>query len=121
MLSGQALRLDVDVSQPLAYGMNEHSAAFFAFSSAFEPAPRDGSAAPVAVQTIARYGASDVLVSGWLEGENVIANRAAVAQVTVGQGRVVLIGFPAQHRAQSHATYRLLFNALLTAQRPKAK
>jgi hypothetical protein len=118
---GSLLRLDVDVSQPLAYGMSQHPAAFFAFSSAFEPVPPDGSATPVAVQTIARYSASDVLVSGWLEGENVIANRSAVVQINVGQGRVVLMGFPAQHRAQSHATYRLLFNALLTAQRPKAK
>jgi hypothetical protein len=127
---GSILGLDVDVSQPLGYGMSAHAAAFFAFSSAFEPLtpagtanPRDGQASSTAappakasVQTIARYASKDVLVSGWLEGEDVIAGRSAVVQASVGQGRVVLLGFPAQHRGQSHATYRLLFNALLTAQ-----
>ena len=59
--------------------------------------------------------AQDLLISGWLEGEDVIAGRAAVVQAAVGSGRVILFGFPVQHRGQSHATFRLLFNALFTA------
>jgi len=54
-------------------------------------------------------------LSGWLEGEEAIAGRSAVVQADVGMGRVVLLGFPVQHRAQSYATFRLLFNAILTA------
>jgi len=30
-----------------------------------------------------------------------------------GKGEVVLIGFPAQHRAQTHGTFKLLFNTML--------
>ena len=56
-----------------------------------------------------------MLLSGWLDGESVIAGRPAVVQASVGAGRVVLIGFRAQHRAQSHATFRLLFNAIFTS------
>jgi hypothetical protein len=102
--------------------MNPHAAGFFAFSSAYEPtgSPRstDGRGVdftPGSIQTIARYGNNDLLLSGWLEGEEVIAGRSAVVQAAVGMGHVVLLGFPVQHRAQSYATFRLLFNAILTA------
>jgi hypothetical protein len=120
---GSILRLDLDPSKPLAYGMEPHTAAFFAFSSAFESIPPRGPAAghggdptPASgLDTIARYGARDVLISGWLEGEELIAGRDAVVQATVGAGHVVLLGFPVQHRGQSHATFRLLFNAIFAA------
>jgi hypothetical protein len=36
-----------------------------------------------------------------------------VVSAKLGQGKVVLIGFPAQHRAQTHGTYKLVFNALV--------
>ena len=112
--------------------MAPHTAGFFAFSSAYDilarPSATDrsdagstsnaghgGDAGTAGVQPIARYGAKDVLLSGWLEGEPVIAGRAAVVQAAVGTGRVILIGFRAQHRAQSLATFRLLFNSILTS------
>ncbi len=119
---GSILRLELDPSQPLSYGMSAHTAAFFAFSSAYEPITtrpttdgHSGASGPGGLQTIARYGNSDVLLSGWLEGESVIAGRSAVMQASVGLGHVDLLGFPVQHRAQSHATFRLLFNAIFTS------
>lgn len=106
---GSVLRLTLEPDQPLAFGMERETAAFFSMGAAYE------AATGADVRTIARYGAKDVLLSGWLEGEPVIAGRTAVADVQTGAGRVVLIGFRAQHRGQSHATFRLLFNAILTA------
>jgi hypothetical protein len=105
---GSILRLDVDTSQPLAYGMPSHTAGFFASSSAYE-------ASGAGVQTAARYADKDLLISGWLQGESVIAGRSAVVQATVGSGRIVLLGFPVQHRGQWLATFRLLFNAIFAA------
>jgi len=61
------------------------------------------------LRIVGRYGEDDLLLSGWLEGEELIAGRAAVVEAPVGPGRVVLLGFPVQHRGQSHATFRLLF------------
>jgi hypothetical protein len=102
--------------------MSAHTAAFFAFSSAYEPVAtrpttdgHSGASGIGGLQTIARYGNSNVLLSGWLEGESVIAGRSAVMQASVGLGHVDLLGFPVQHRAQSHATFRLLFNAIFTS------
>jgi hypothetical protein len=108
---GSIVRLDLDASQPIGFGMLEKNAAFFSSGSAYEVGDGPG------VRVIARYGAKDILLSGWLEGEQVIAGRPAVVEAKAGFGRVVLIGFRAQHRGQSLATFRLLFNAILTGGR----
>jgi hypothetical protein len=55
----------------------------------------------------------NILESGWLLGEPVIAKKAAMVSVRHGSGRIVLIGFRPQHRAQTHGTFKLMFNALL--------
>ena len=108
---GSILKIDLDPMHAVSYGMYPHTAGFFAFSSAYEVV---GTADP-SVRVIARYGDKDLLVSGWLEGEATIAGRPAAVEVGVGAGRVVLLGFRVQHRGQSHATFRLLFNAIFTA------
>jgi hypothetical protein len=107
---GSVVKVDLEPRQPVAYGMPPHTAGFFGFSSAYQVIGGDSR-----VRVIARYGPKDLLLSGWLEGEQVIAGQPAAVEVTVGSGRVVLLGFPVQHRAQSHATFRLLFNVLFTA------
>ena len=46
--------------------------------------------------------ARDILVSGYLKGGERLENKAAVVEYGVGKGRIVLIGFRPQHRAQPH-------------------
>jgi hypothetical protein len=106
---GSIVKLDIDAAQPIGFGMLPQNAAFFSFSSAYDATPGPD------LRVVARYGAKDILLSGWLEGEQVIAGKAAVVEAKAGQGRAVLIGFRAQHRGQSLATFRLLFNAILTS------
>jgi glutamine amidotransferase-like uncharacterized protein len=101
--------LEFDTAQPLAYGMPARAAGFFAGGSAYD-VPQDGS-----VTTVARYAAKDVLVSGLLQGESTIAGRPAIVSAAVGSGRVILFGVRVQHRGQSYATFRLLFNAIFTS------
>ena len=62
---------------------------------------------------MARYPESGILASGWLVGEKVLANRAAVIDAPMGQGRVILFGMRPQYRAQSYLTFKMLFNALV--------
>jgi hypothetical protein len=70
---------------------------------------------------LASYPANgeDVLLSGWARGTDAIARKAAAVALTYGKGKVVLLGFRAQHRAQTPATFPFLWNALYwSASRP---
>jgi glutamine amidotransferase-like uncharacterized protein len=59
------------------------------------------------------YQDRDILQSGWLVGEGNITGKAAMISAEMGKGKVVLIGFRTQHRAQTYGTFKLLFNSLL--------
>ncbi|MPZ21772.1 MAG: hypothetical protein GEV06_28400, partial [Luteitalea sp.] len=96
---------------PLAYGMpDEGLATFLAGSQVYEIVPSDRNDETAILAT---YVERDVLQSGWLLGESLISKKAAAVSVKHGAGRVVLIGFRPQHRAQTHGTFKLVFNALL--------
>jgi len=62
---------------------------------------------------VVSYGERDILESGWLIGEEKLKRRAAMVVAQHGEGKVILIGFRPQHRAQTHGTYKLFFNSLL--------
>ena len=117
---GSILRIAVDPSQPIAYGMPPEAAAFFINSPAFSMERRHlgaggNAAAPASgeLHVVAKYPAGNLLMSGWMLGERIIAGRAAVVEAHVEKGRVVLLGFRSGHRGQTHGTYKLLFNSVL--------
>jgi len=64
------------------------------------------------VTSVATYADNIILQSGWILGEDYVRGRTAVAEVGYGKGRIVLIGFRAQFRAQPHGTYKFLFNSI---------
>jgi hypothetical protein len=107
---GSTLRVKFSNTHPLAYGMPAEGLGLFFGSPAFEIVP---GARNEEYETVARYADRDLLESGWLIGEHVLAKKAAVVSARMGKGRVLLIGLRAQHRAQTHGTFKLLFNALI--------
>jgi hypothetical protein len=108
---GSMLRILVDTEHPLGYGLRPEEAAYFGRSPAFRTSLPD---ARLDRRVIARYPdhRDDMLVSGYLKGGQHLERRAAMVEFQIGEGRVILIGFRAQHRAQPHRTFKLLFNSL---------
>ena len=108
---GSILRIELDTSHPLASGMPRESIAWVEDSPAFEI--KSDPAALSRGRVVARYPRErDPLLSGWLLGGERLRGKAALVEVGLGRGRVILFGFRPQYRAQSLATYPLLFNAL---------
>ena len=123
-IPGSLVRVKVDTTQAVAYGMQREIAASFARSRAFktvvksqkgEGGREDIQAPPrPEVKVVARYADRDILMSGWALGQNrYLKNKGAVMEVKLGNGRVVLFGFRPQFRGQPRASYKLLFNAIL--------
>jgi hypothetical protein len=106
---GSILRLDVDTASPLARGLTRDTDAYFINSSAFDVTGDDKS-----VRVVARYASQDVLRSGWLLGEKYVAGKIALAEVSLGKGRVVLFGFRPQHRGQAWGTLPFIWNSITT-------
>ena len=108
---GSTLHIEVDNSHPLAYGMPDRAlATFLEDGQVYETVPGARSSD---VHRVATYPERDILQSGWLLGEEAIANKAAIVSVEKGEGEIVMLGFRVQHRAQTHGTYKFFFNALM--------
>ena len=104
---GSILRINLDKTHPITRGMPRSADAYFINSSAFEVTDDARR-----VHVIARYAERDLLRSGWLMGESRIAGRIALAEVSMGRGRVILFGFRPQHRGQTWGTFPLIFNSI---------
>jgi len=125
-IPGSILRTEIDTNHPIAKDMPQQSIAWFENSPAFEmtggievtPASaKSGTRSAdggISYSIIARYPADPkkILLSGWALGTEKIAGKAALVEVRMGKGKIILFGFRPQYRGQSLATFPLLFNAI---------
>jgi hypothetical protein len=112
---GSILRIELDTSHPIARGMPQQTIAWAEDSPVLEVVYRDMiTEVPASdVTVIASYPRTrSPLLSGWLLGAKWMLSRAALVEVKMGKGRLILFAFRPQYRAQSLATYPLFFNAL---------
>ena len=105
-IPGSILRLELDGASEINEGMSsEVSSWYWRSSMAFDvDDPR--------VRVAARYGSGDPLLSGWVLGGDYIQGEPAILEADIGEGSVVLFGFQPNYRAQTVATWPLLFNAI---------
>jgi hypothetical protein len=107
---GSTLRLDIDNTQPTAYGMPSRAfGVFLQGNMAFDLS----NTADENYHVVARYSDREILQSGWLVGEQNLSKKAAMVSAGVGKGHVIVVGFRTQHRAQTYGTFKLLFNTLI--------
>jgi len=110
-IAGSILRAEIAPGHPVTYGLPGEVAVFQDEALAFDtvlPGPE------MERRVLASYPSApaDVLLSGWMRAPETIARKAAAVALTYGKGRVVLLGFRAQHRAQTPGTFPFVFNAL---------
>jgi hypothetical protein len=110
-VAGSLLRAEVRGDHPVTYGLPADVALFQDEALAFDtalPGPE------IERHVLASYPAAyaDVLLSGWIRGPEAIARKAAAVALSYGKGKVVLLGFRPQHRAQTPGTFPFLFGAI---------
>jgi hypothetical protein len=108
---GSLVRLNVRTDHPVTAGLPSQVAAFIDEGMAFDTtAP----AADMERWVLATYPQDprDILLSGWIKGEEKLTGKAAAVAMTYGKGKIVLLGFRAQNRGQTHATFPFVFNSL---------
>ena len=106
---GSVLRVQVDTTQPAAFGLAGEIDLFYSNNPLFRLDEGTG------VRRIVWFGEGDPVRSGWTWGATYLADAVAVAAADVGKGKVVLSGPLVAFRAHPHGTFKLVFNGLLKA------
>ncbi len=108
-IPGSVLSSRIDVSNPVANGMSEHTDVFFDDSPVFK---LGADAAAARVRSIAWFDSKTPLRSGWAWGQAYLENGVVAAEARVGNGKVLLFGPEILQRAQPHGTFKFLFNGI---------
>lgn len=105
-IPGSLLTATIDNKEPLAFGMPDKVDLFYDSSPLFKID------AGANIHSVAWFG-DKPLHSGWALGQERIKGANAALEVQDGAGKLFLFGPEVAIRGQSHAAFKLLFNALL--------
>jgi hypothetical protein len=110
IVTGSFLKVNLRPDHPLTLGMPENTGVFHrgnpVFVTGFPYFDMDR-------RVIASFPKEKILMSGFIDNEKLLADRAAMVWVKKGEGQLVLFSFAPQFRGSTPATYKLLFNSLL--------
>jgi len=112
-ITGSLLRVKLKKDHPVTLGMPDETGIFhrgnpvFATSLPYFDIDR---------RVIASFPEDDVLMSGFVRNEELLAKQAAMVWLKKGEGQLLLYSFSPQFRASTGGTYKLLFNGLLLGQ-----
>lgn len=110
---GSLIRIDVDPTNPIGFGMPPQAIAYSQGGQAFEiMLLKEFNKGDRLTRPVAMYAKKDLLASGWISGERTVLGKPIVVESKYGQGRVVLYGFRPQFRGQTFGTFKLVLNAI---------
>jgi len=112
------LKVNVDNTHPIAYGMEEtanilsYGSPVFDFLDGDKAHSNETQARLMDCKVVVRYPNSNPFKSGRLIGDHVLHNKPALLEFGYGEGRIILFGFRPQNWAQTHGTFMMFFNSL---------
>jgi hypothetical protein len=104
-IPGSILRASVDNTTPLGFGFEPYVDVFFDNSPSFRITEPEA-------HRVAWYAGTTPLRSGWAWGQRYLDGTSAVVDAPIGKGHVVVFGPEITYRAQSHGTFKFLFNGI---------
>ena len=96
-------------SDPMTLGVSEYLDTIFDDSPVFSINQTDAEN----IKVLARFDSDKPLKSGWAWGQEKLKGGVAMASVKLGKGDVVLYGPEVNFRGQTHASFKLIFNAII--------
>ncbi len=106
---GSMLKVIVNTNHPLGYGMPRNAYVMFHDSPVLQILPSYNNEL---YEVVVHYPDRDIFQSGWLIGEEHLSRKPAMISAKYEKGRIILIAFRPQFRAQTHGTFKFLFNTL---------
>jgi hypothetical protein len=108
-IPGSILRVAVDNTNPLAFGMAKQVDVMFDSSPVLHLAP---DATLRGVRPVAWFDSKEPLRSGWAWGQRYLEGGVAGLEASLGKGKVFLFGPEITFRYQPHGTFKFLFNGI---------
>ncbi|UEG52634.1 M14 family metallopeptidase [Mucilaginibacter daejeonensis] len=108
-IPGSVLQVTYDTTQPATWGMPATGDVMFDSSPAFK---LDPNANAQGIKALATYTTATPLRSGWAWGQKYLQGSMAAFVAPYGSGKLYVFGPEISFRAQSHGTFKLLFNEL---------
>ena len=112
---GSILKVRIDNTQPVAYGLGPEVAMHFNNSPVFRI-----SATNAGVTRLGWFDRETPLMSGWAWGQEKLRDGTTMATAHLGSGTLYLFGPEIIRRGQPHGTFKFLFNGIeLARARPR--
>ena len=109
-IPGSVLKVKVDNNNQATWGMNSYADVYFEASPVFTISPDAQSKGNV--KPIAWFDTDKSLRSGWAWGQSYLKDGVAAFSASVGKGTLFAFGPEIAFRAQTHGTFKLIFNQL---------